>query len=247
MAVADDENAQVTLRALQTAKGRIQYSSWKGRVVLRKWPKKRGPNISANQQAWVDKFSAVSRSTKTPSVQDLENSIELAKGTGWYYRDVLAVAMNGKLWTDFGEPKIRTPTVAVENTSPTAVGFNTETPLVFGATIWNNNNFWDAGNPTVITIRSGGLYLIGANVQWEINGTGLSSMCFGFKVNGVNIPIFQETQLSRDRARSVTFTGPWYFLPGDELQVTGRQSVLNGNYFPRIAWAVAITPEGLVN
>jgi len=246
VAVADDEKAQVTLRALQTAKGRVQFSSWRGRVVLRKWPKKRGKNISANQRAWVDKFSAVSRETKTPSVQDLENSIALAKGTGWYYRDVLAVAMNGKLWTDFGEVKIRTPTVNAKTTSQKTMTTNGFQTVTLDATVWNNNNFWLAAAPTVLTVRSAGLYLCFAQLMWPAT---LADNDRGIRIIDQANNVIGASNFAPENAVSLRYqcTGFWYFNAGDEVRV--QSEGYNQPYGVNVESFVllALTPEGIVN
>jgi len=246
VAVADDENAKVTLRALQTAKGRLQFSSWKGRVVLRKWPRPRGKNISANQRAWVDKFAAVSRATKTPSPQDLENSIELAKGTGWYYRDVLAVAMNGKLWTDFGEQKIKTPTVSVTRAaaeSKTATIWHTLTPNVQQ---WNNNDFWNAGvNPSRVTVRSSGLYLLIG--RYKLSGASSEgSAKIRFRVNGTDPILENSERVWRSNGETPQTIGIWYFNPDDYVEMQAFLHDWTAGCQITAFQLLAITPEGIV-
>jgi len=224
----------------------VQLSSWKGRVVLRKWPKKRSKPLSENQQAWVDHFSAVSRLTKTPDVRDLEIAQELAKGTGWYYRDVLAVAMNGKLFNTYGAPRIKTPTVNAKTTSQKTMTTNGFQTVNLDATNWNNNDFWNPAQPSILTVRSSGLYLCLAQLMWPGS---LGDSDRGIRIVNQAGAIIGASNFAPEAANALRTQcmGLWYFDKGDTCSV--QSEGYNQPYGVNVEYfcLLAITPEGLVN
>lgn len=76
--------------------------SVRGTLRVRKWPKKRGPPKSAKQAWWVDWFVQANRLAKYADGASMARSIAMTKGSGLYPRDVLLMAMRGRLynWVD---------------------------------------------------------------------------------------------------------------------------------------------------
>lgn len=76
--------------------------SVRGVLRVRKWPKKRGPPKSAKQAFWVDWFIQANRLAKYADGMSLARAIEMTKDSGLYPRDVLLMAMRGRLynWVD---------------------------------------------------------------------------------------------------------------------------------------------------
>lgn len=84
-----------------TYRGRIMIDSFRGVLRIRKWPKKRGPPRSARQAFWVDWFRQANRLAKYVDGMSMARAIAMTKGSGLYPRDVLLMAMRGRLynWT----------------------------------------------------------------------------------------------------------------------------------------------------
>jgi len=246
VARADDPDARVTLRDYQRLKGRLVALNHRGLVVLRAWPRKRGPRKTALQQAWVNKFKSVALAVKTPTPQDLELSQLWAKGTGWYYRDVLTTAAYGKLFRVKGETRIQTPTCFLTGTAYTSCPSSTPTPLPLSDFDWNNNDFWAVSpNPTRITFRAAGLYMYHAGVQF--NGAGQARNCIvNPRLNGSEF--INQNNLRNwlaDQAITPT-TDVWYFHAGDYLEILASVGGLACTAKLSRFWALAITPESLI-
>lgn len=80
-------------------RGRIMIDTFRGVLRVRKWPKKRGRPRSAKQRFWVDWFVQANRLAKYADGMSLARAIEMTKGSGLYPRDVLLMAMRGRLYT----------------------------------------------------------------------------------------------------------------------------------------------------
>lgn len=154
-----------------------------GVMIVQKWPRRRGPTRSPRQQAWIDRFKCLAQALKAPEPFTLDaanfwaDSIDVPsarplKGSGWFYRDVLVRASFGKLIVFNGEKQILTPTVKATRMTTQAVAANTETVLPLTNIEWDTNRFWSSSlNPSRLTVRSPGLYLIGATTEKSTGGT----------------------------------------------------------------------------
>lgn len=227
----------------------------RGTVIVQAWPRERGKPKSELQQAWVDRFSCLARALKSPPPWALDAAKGWAqqnqdlyagpKGqTGWYYRDVLESAANGKLIRYQGEPKIRTPTVQVRRPSvyPMTAGQFAFVPIT--ELVWDNNSFWSPNvNPSRLTFKSAGLYLIGATALRQTTGTGYWSFAIyqagADPLTGVRIP-------STAAAQYANLTTLAYFHANDYIELALFNQSGNVNYTILNFWAVAITPENLI-
>lgn len=80
-------------------KGSVVITTWKGKIILRSWPRKRGKIKSAKQQATVDWFTQANVLTKylAPELQMV--ALQAVKNTPLYPRDVQLACMAGTLFS----------------------------------------------------------------------------------------------------------------------------------------------------
>jgi len=224
-------------------------------VIVQKWPKRRRGPQSAIAAAWMKRFSCLARELKSPEPRTLDAATGWAKGqspifggpkgpTGWYYRDVLESAAYGKLIRFQGEVNVRTPTVLVTratNQSYAAAAFQAIVPT---AVTWDTNNFWSSTiNPSRLTMKAPGLYLVGATVVLKTANAGFFS-CELVDKNGAD---FAGSKIAKNG--DFTFcnaVGIMYFHANDWCECKVFNSANTTNYQLMNFWAVAITPEALI-
>lgn len=78
-------------------KGQFIVYARNGQLILAKWPKKRGRNISARQAAAAEKFRQAAMATKYMTGQEVATSYDWAKQTNALPRDFLMMALYGRL------------------------------------------------------------------------------------------------------------------------------------------------------
>jgi len=224
---------------------RVVMKPHRGAIVVQKWPKKRGPFASERQRAWIERFSLWACLVKSPDADSYNRANEWAKGTGWYWRDVLMAAMAGNLIEIVGETKITTPTAYLQRTSALALAAGVESSVSMQSEVWDNNNFWTSSpNPTRMVFKSPGLYLFAGYGVFGATA-GDANRALRFRLNGTdNFPFFVQQDIANTAAR---FGTPWlyYFHADDyiELRASSSNAV---NLDSAIAWAVAITPEAII-
>jgi len=244
----------VKLSALERKIGRGDVIKWRRRIVLssnragvyvRALPKFKKGWQSPNQRAWVEAFSTTARASKTPAPTEMSAATDLAKGTLWYYRDVLQTAMYGKLFRFNHEEPVKTPTVEVYRTTTEAMTTGIEKILTPQAALWDNNVFWSAtSNPTRLTVKSAGLYLIGAQVEIrpETDGSRLVRLRYDGSTYGAAV----TAKTGTDFPAWMSVLEPHYFHPNEYVELaalvigTGQTTKIN------TFWALAITPEALI-
>jgi len=231
-------------RKIVSPKG-VVLSSYKSTIYVRARPKPVKKPLSPNRQAWVDNFKLIARLSKTPDPRAFNEATALAKGTNWYYRDVLETAMSGKLIRYEDEVRVTTPTARLERTATQAITLNTDTPIDMDGVVWDNNAFWDSGsNPSRITVRSPGLYLLGGNLYYQDTTASGHRLAF-LRVNGsvqiANVSLLVNANLTKQ----LDVIGLYYFHANDYVELCARSSV-NSVVVALNFWAVAITPEALL-
>jgi len=236
---------QVTRAAVMKMRQRVVMKPNKGQTVVQKWPKKRGRPQSDLQKAWVDRFSLVACINKSPPASVLDAATDWAKGTGWFWRDVLTAAMNGNLFVIPGEVKITTPTFYVEMAIAEALAANITESAFFDQMQWDNNVFWSSvTNPNRITFKAAGLYLVGINATFDNTATD-KRVSIWPRINGtIDLPRFEVQDISNNDVGGTIVT-IWYFHAGDYMEAR-MLSTQNCNVNMVSAWGVAITPEGLI-
>lgn len=223
---------------------RVVMKPYKGANVVQKWPRKRGRPKSALQQAWVDRFRLVGCLMKSPDAQTYDQAKEWAKGTGWFWRDVLTAAANGNLLAVAGEVKITTPTFFVSMQVPEVLAANIVETLEFDAFQWDNNVFWTpAVSTTRLVFRAAGLYLIGCYSLFDNTATD-KSVDIRFRLNGVtDFPIARQQDITNNDVTPQYMT-IWYFHANDYIELRASSTII-ATVLTAQAWGVAITPEGL--
>jgi len=227
----------------------------RGAVYIAKWPRRRGKVKSARQQAWVDRFSCFARAFSSPDPDTLNAAnfwaknvdIATAQGvspSGWFYRDVITRAAVGKLITYQREVKIITPTAKVTRLSNQQFTAAQTAAMIPTAMEWDNNNFWNPNvNPTRLTVRAPGLYLVGATVYAVTSSSGYQRLTI--LRNGTDLQCGNNAQ--HNAANWYTeVMGLVYCHANDYLEAIVLNSVSVLQYQLPSFWMVAITPEQLV-
>lgn len=245
MAIIPESAGAVTRAAVMKFRQRVVMKPHRGQTVVQKWPRKRGKPKSALQQAWVDRFKLVGCLMKSPDAQTYDQAKEWAKGTGWFWRDVLTAAANGNLLIEPGALKVTTPTFYVQQTIANPLVANTPEIVNFDTFRWDNNVFWTPTvAPSKVVFRAPGLYLIGSYALFDNTATD-KSVDTWMRLNGTDL--FPQSRAQDISNNDITpqFMTIWYFHEGDyielRVQSTFATSVLVSNM-----WGVAITPEALI-
>lgn len=261
----------ITRTEVIRARGRIHFKRGRGeQLIAQAWPARRGKKKTPLQQAWVDDFSRSARMSKVPDPDAMTTANCMAKGwpepTGWFYRDVIESAMHGKLIVFTGNnsdqalsgfdesgrrlgqeviPRVTTPTVFGSRVAAQAVAINTDVALIPSAVQWDNNRFWSATiNPSRFTVRAPGLYLAGADVEFNAVTGGFRRS--NFRVNGTSFDAPNSLPIANaNTIRMPTITLLW-FNAGDHVECIARTGTANVTATLLAFWLVAITPESLV-
>lgn len=191
-------------------------------------------------------FKKIARMSKTPIPEELDAAKALAYGTTWYYRDVIERALTGTLITYRKEPRVITPTVKVSRAATQNVTNATLTTVTPDTLYWDNNAFWNATvNPSRLTFRTAGLYLVLAYIQWSTNGNSYRKLSF-IKNGSESIGDLISWPTSEGPTDQFALTME-YFHAGDYVEVKLHQNSGSTRTvtMPRFQ-ALAITPEALV-
>jgi len=158
-----DPSSRLSYAQVVKMRGRLYPRESGGQIIVQAWPKKRGPNKTDVQQAWVDYFSCIASVMKHPEPYTWNFAESQRKDSRWFVRDFFYSAAAGKLIATEGETRITTPTASVYRDSTEALTANVVKTLTPNTLEWDNNQFWNPSvNPTRITFKSPGLYqLIG--------------------------------------------------------------------------------------
>jgi len=226
-------------------RGRLLAKTHRGRVVVQKWPRRRGRNQSQLQKAWTDAFSDRARNLKAPSGRQLTAASDLARGSGWYYRDVLETAAYGKLITDGDEYRVTTPTCAFFQPTSAVIPQNVSTPLETAMQYWDNNAFRDPANLTRAVCKSAGLYLITAVVNWTTL-VGTTAHQQRLRVNGTTVVAEIDTPGTTTLPYRQNLQAIWYFHANDYVEVCVQKNNLNNQVRLDLFQLVGITPEALI-
>jgi len=169
----------------------------------------------------------------------------LAKGTGWYYRDVLERGAAGKLIFEQEEHKITTPTAHFFSTTYTPVTQNQETYIATQASTWDNNSFRDAAFPTRMVAKAAGLYLCGADVYWPL-ASGANLEHYRLWVNRTYLIGGQTEPGNATANHEKNLLGLWYFHANDYLEASVLKNNSGNRAQLRNIWMVGITPESII-
>jgi len=239
-----ERDAPVDMALVIKARGAFGIRNYRGQLYVSKWPRRRGSPKSELQQAWVQHFACLGGIWKWHDPRSFDEATKLAKGTGWFWRDVFTSAAHGKLMRLPGAIRVTTPTAFVSREADQALAANTPYWVLFDSQAWNNNRFWEASpNPTRFTFRSSGLYLIGCYALIDNTATD-KSVDLQMRINGVtNFPLIRAQDITNNDI-SPTYTVIWYFEAGDYIELR-TQSTVATTLLSANLWAVGITPEAI--
>jgi len=238
-----------------------------GRLIAQAWPRKRGAPKSALQQAWVDRFARDAELSKYADAQTKQQAECLAKGTGWYWRDVLTSGMNGKLsgyaggngvagqvgiifrqtpeLMHYGAPRVTTPTAAVKNDTPVALTANVEKYLDANTLLWDNNNFWDSSsNPSRLTILANGLYVVGAYMGFINTGSGYRRAIL--RLNRTTTIGVQSIAVNNAVEQFANVFTVWPLEAGDYVEAVAFTPSSSVTCALRHLFILAMTPEAVI-
>lgn len=222
-----------------------QVKPWHDLAVVSTWPRPRGKVKSARQAAWVRRFSEWACATKAPDAQTYDQAKEWAKGTGWFWRDVLTSAMAGKLVMIEGETKITTPTARLHRNATEGLVANVPEVINLDAMIWDNNGFWAASpTPSRLLFKSPGLYLVGGELNFDNSATD-GSRSYQLRLNGTTVIATVRGQDIANADIILPCSTIYYMHANDYLEVVATSTVTSQVNWT-ILWTVAITPEAIL-
>jgi len=116
----------------------------------------------------------------------------------------------------------------VYNNANIAIPWGAWTALTFNSEWWDNDAMHDPDlNPSRITIRTAGKYLIGGGVQFAINATG--NRALDLIVNGVtSIAMANSIALALASATRLSVNTAWQFSIGDFVELFAYQDEVGG-------------------
>lgn len=177
-------------------KGRFIVDTFRGQMRVRKWPRKRGtPKSQAvrDQNQWFTEANKLAKRVE-PSQQAL--AIAMTLGTGMYPRDLLIAQQAGGIWeiieADGTVPQYRRyfretvvfQGIICDKTSTQVIPASSFTPIIWTLPIIDTAGFWNAGDPTRITIPAG-INVIELNGAWRATGgSSRSEHNLTFRKNG---------------------------------------------------------------
>lgn len=247
--------SNITRTDVLKVRQRVSLRAQDDRVIVSKWPRRRGKPKSPLQQAWVDRFSCMAQAFSSPEPRtrdaaeywaksvDIETARPI-KGSGWFYRDVLVRAAINNLIQYQDEVRVRTPTALVTRLTNQTFTNGQFANLIATAEVWDNNLFWTAGsNPDRLKVKSPGLYLVGATVARISGATGFTAV--ELYKNGSELFAGQRISTAGS-PQYINVSGITYFQANDYCTLAVFNSNVTANYQIQNWWILAITPEGLV-
>lgn len=177
-------------------KGLLMVDTSRGRLRIRKWPRKRGPPKHPFTRQWNDWFRDANFIAKRAAGHAQNAAIELTKGTGLYPRDIMLRAMSKGLMDMIDEDgtliqnrerrleKMSFNGCIIRPTANITIGAGAAVAPTWPLPVLDTFGFWNAGAPTLLTIPAGveivQLFAGGASsvsttqrifVIFELNGT----------------------------------------------------------------------------
>lgn len=119
--------------------GKVYVTTWRGQVILKKWPRKRTRPIPPAQALNAEFFRQAGKLVPRLSANQQMVAREAVKGTPLYYRDVLTMAMMGTLYAlRFDDGRVLHSVATREGVSQTidALGQDAQSVLVRSDSLW---------------------------------------------------------------------------------------------------------------
>jgi len=225
--------------------GGLTLSSYRGLLIVRTRPKTPKAPPSELQRAWIQRFKCYAYWSKLADPWARKIAEEMVPNTGWYWRDVIERAMSGKLLLNREEPPITTPTAYVTRSTAQNLTQNVTLYLTPDTLNWDNNYFWNpSANTTRLTVRSAGLYMIGATLLFPNGTTGRRDVIL--RTNGTTTIAEQGGGEGTNAGGYRSVTTIMYMRAQDYVEVGAFTSVTGQTARIFAFWIVALTPETLV-
>lgn len=226
--------------------GRLMVDTINGRVRVRAWPKKRGPNVPPQVRIQNERFTAAQRLARSAKGIVMNRFMDATKKTGLYPRDLftklclappIAVELEDGRTIVFGRPQLEAcmfQGFRLQRTSGGVLQNNISTPITWDDPIIDTAAFWDISAPGVVTIPEG--------VQvMEFTG-GIRSATVDpdpwalFIRRASPDPVTQALQYNSNQQGLTVTSGPIIVAPGEQwslfsLAPTGRSFDVDGTFF----------------
>lgn len=255
-------------RDLLSARRRIHFRRARaGDLYASAWPPLRGKKKTKAQQAWVDNFKFLAAAPKIADGCGLSQATDLAKDTGYFWRDVISSGLSGKLLHYQGAtpstpklpllyrnqvnkyyegaPRVATPTARLTRVTNQNLGNNTWDSVIYTANTWDTNVFWSPTvHPSRLTFQSQGLYLFGAFALIESNFSGYGITRFwlngttSIAEGGINDAANSDR---RENLMTLQYMDAGDFMEFQCLANSAGRFIAASNF-----WCVGITPEALI-
>lgn len=222
-------------------KGKLMVDTFRGQIRVRKWPRKRGEpksQVTRDQNTWFKQANELARQVE-PTQMNL--AIAMTKGTGLYPRDLLLRQMAGGIYhiilADGTSPEHRRyfreakmfQGAILELDADQALPAGVWTTIVWPLPILDTAGFWNAGQPTRLTIPAG-IEVIALSAGW------LSTTNIGAPDNAARF-LRAGVEEARNQHKAAGF--------GAMTPSKGAIVVTPGDYFEfAIFTAAAATTEG---
>lgn len=210
-------------------RGVVQYYTRRGRIICAKWPRSRSKTPHPNQVAWHEWFKQANHLAKICDPNQIRLAMEYTRGTGLYPRDLLLKAMSTGIVDiiDITGPPIISKQWGIEpvtwqgfiiEANPTiSVGSGPQT-ITWPLPTLQTMPFWNAGDPTVITIPPG-VTVMEFYAAWLWNNTNTVSL--RLQIQRVSDAQNFSASIAAATGRPATSisTGPVIVTPGETWNV----------------------------
>jgi len=240
-----DPSSRLSYAQVVKQRGRVYPRESRGQVIVQAWPKKRGQKKTVVQDAWVSYFSCVASVMKHPEPKQWDFATANKQDSRWFVRDFFFAAAAGNLIATAGETKITTPTVSVYRSSTETLTANVVKTLTPNTLEWDNNQFWNSAvNPSRITFKSPGLYLVEASCEF-VGATAAFKYLYLFRNNEAGFIASDGGYASASGTSRYSTFRLMYFHANDYIEV--RAVAASAGWTAKMSVvAVAITPEAIL-
>lgn len=206
--------------------GRVMVDTWRGKVRVRAWPKKRGRSSSEAVQRQNDWFRAATRLAARAPGSQMASAISITRNSGLYPKDLLMRMMAGNIGPiPTGDGRVMTKaTKRIEPVSFQGARLQIATPLALAAggfviltwplPVWDPLGLWSAGAPTRLTVPNN-VSMVQVLGSLRVSSPGFNHLHMVILKNGVAGP-------RADTGDSTVVGGP---------VVAGPEPVVSGDYF----------------
>lgn len=226
----------------------VTVSTYKGVPYIRKRADRGRRVFSELQQAWVDRFTCTAQQTKNPSPRDYDTANKYKRddfpSNYRYWRDWIAVCFVNKLIVVNDEVRMTTPTALVRRTTAQTTTAGAWLTLLPNAYSWDTNTFWNSAvNPSRLTVKSSGLYLLGGSINYP--GSTPRQHYVRILKNGTTNVVFASGTNVSGEACDVSIFTPVYAQQNDYFEILTLISGVAKNATLHDFYMVAITPESI--